>query len=137
MKAAVVVDDSLPVGLIANSAAVLGITLGATHPEIVGPDVVDRSGRTHPGITGLPIPILHATQDQIVEIADKATASDALSVVGFTDVAQRCKSYDEYEKQLSVVESAALVYRAVLLVGEKRAVNKLVGSLPLVRDKNA
>ena len=35
-KCVIVMDEGLPLGLIANTAAILGITLGKTLPEVVG-----------------------------------------------------------------------------------------------------
>ena len=39
-----VLDENLPLGLLANTAAILGITLGKHMPEAVGADVLDGSG---------------------------------------------------------------------------------------------
>ena len=44
-KCVIVMDEGLPLGLIANTAAILGITLGKTLPEVVGAAV---EGDTHP-----------------------------------------------------------------------------------------
>ena len=35
-KCVIVVDQELPMGLIANTSAIMGITLGMIHPEVVG-----------------------------------------------------------------------------------------------------
>ena len=37
-KCVIVVDEELPLGIIANTAVILGITLGKTMPEAVGPE---------------------------------------------------------------------------------------------------
>ncbi len=49
-KCVMVIDEQLPLGIIANTAAVMGITLGKAMPEVVGEDVRDESGHTHLGI---------------------------------------------------------------------------------------
>ena len=46
-KCVMILDESLPLGLIANTAAIMGITLGKQLPEVVGADVADRSGNLH------------------------------------------------------------------------------------------
>ena len=46
-KCVMVIDAALPLGLIANTAAMLGVTIGQRHPQIVGGDVGDASGKTH------------------------------------------------------------------------------------------
>ena len=43
-KCVMVIDEQLPLGIIANTAAVMGITLGKAMPEVVGADVRDESG---------------------------------------------------------------------------------------------
>ena len=44
-KCVIVVDEELPLGIIANTAVILGITLGKTMPEAVGPDDRKESSR--------------------------------------------------------------------------------------------
>jgi len=45
-----VIDEELPLGVIANTAAIMGITLGKKMPEVVGANVTDKSGCEHLGI---------------------------------------------------------------------------------------
>ena len=45
-KCVMVIDESLPLGIIANTAAIMGITLGKKMPEVVGADVTEI-GRAH------------------------------------------------------------------------------------------
>mgnify|MGYP003220600810 CR=1 FL=1 len=49
-KCVMVIDEQLPIRIIANTAAVMGITLGKAMPEVVCADVRDESGHTHLGI---------------------------------------------------------------------------------------
>ncbi|NBB90150.1 MAG: DUF2000 family protein [Spirochaetes bacterium] len=133
MKATIVVNSSMPIGLIANTAAVLGVSLGGARPEIIGHDVVDASGTTHPGITGLPIPILSADDSRLKQLVLAARTNEELQVVPFNDIAQKCRSYSDYEASLSTSETRELSFLGVLLVGTKRSVSSLVGSLPLLK----
>ena len=87
----VVYDEQLPLGIIANTAAVIGITLGKAMPEVVGADVRDESGHTHLGIIEFPVPILRGSPE------------------------------------------STLQYFGVAVCGAKKKVNKLTGSLPLLR----
>lgn len=59
-----VLDENLPLGLLANTAAILGITLGKHMPEAVGADVLDGSGKAHLGIIMFPVPILRAMRNR-------------------------------------------------------------------------
>lgn len=63
MKIVMVINKELPIGLIANTAAVLGISAGKIYEEIVGDDIQDSDGNIHTGITTKTIPILEGTTE--------------------------------------------------------------------------
>lgn len=71
-KCVMVIDGSLPLGIIANTAAILGITLGKKLPEVVGPDVIDQSGNEHSGIIEFPVPILRGSPEVIRQIRENS-----------------------------------------------------------------
>lgn len=134
-KVAIVVDGALPAGLAANTAAVLMLSIGNLVEGLLGPDLKDADGSTHVGITTMPIPILTADAGLVKEIRNKA-ANDAdgeLVVVDFTDRAQRTKTYDDYARLLEVASDADLRYLGVALYGPRKPVQRLTGSLPLLR----
>ena len=56
-----------------------------------------------------------------------------LTVVDFSDLAQGCKTYEEFIEKMSGVPESELQYFGVAICGEKKKVNKLTGSLPLLR----
>ena len=97
-KCVMVLDENLPLGLLANTAAILGITLGKHMPEAVGADVLDGSGKAHLGIIMFPVPILRGDAEQIRAIREILYGVDYqdVIVVDFSDVAQCCKNYGEY-----------------------------------------
>ena len=70
-KCVIVMDEGLPLGLIANTAAILGITLGKTLPEVVGAAVEDASGQSHLGIIEFPVPILRSTSEAIKVLRER------------------------------------------------------------------
>ncbi|MEC4630029.1 DUF2000 family protein, partial [Bacillus safensis] len=51
----------------------------------------------------------------------------------FSDVAQSCQVYDEYEAKAARTPEDGHSYLALLLCGPKKQVNKLTGSMPLLR----
>lgn len=69
-----ILDESLPRGLLANTAAIMGITLGKKLPEVVGADVTDRSGSTHLGIIEFPVPVLRGSREHIRQIRESSTS---------------------------------------------------------------
>ena len=78
-KCVMVIDENLPLGIIANTAAIMGITLGKKMPEVVGADVIDQSGNEHLGIIEFPVPILKGTPETIKEIREKLYQPDFLN----------------------------------------------------------
>lgn len=101
-KCVMVIDETLPTGLIANTAGIMGITLGKEMPDTVGPDVTDKTGCSHRGIIQFPVPILKADGAKIRELRKQLYRPEyaELTVVDFSDTAQSCKTYDELSIRL-------------------------------------
>ena len=57
-KCVMVIDEELPAGVIGNTCAILGATLGKQLPQHIGEDVTDGSGNSHMGIIDLPVVLL-------------------------------------------------------------------------------
>ncbi len=134
-KSVMIIDEALPLGIIANTAAILGITLGKKRPDIVGCDVTDQNGNAHLGIIAFPIPVLKGNKDSIQEIRQRLYTSDFndVTVVDFSDLAQGCNDYDEFIDLMAGAPEADLQYMGVAICGPKKKVNKLTGSMPLLR----
>lgn len=135
LKCVMVIDENLPLGLISNTAAVMGMTLGKLFPEAVGHDVYDQTGQRHLGIVGVPIPILKGNPGLIKELREKLYQAefDGLAVVDFSDVAQSCKNYDEFTDKMAAMPESGLNYFGLAICGHKKQVNKLTGNMPLLR----
>ena len=134
-KCVMVIDEHLPLGIIANTAAIMGITLGKKMPEVVGADVTDKTGNEHLGIIEFPVPILKGTPASIKTIREKLYEPDFadLTVVDFSDLAQSCKTYEEFIGKMKVAPEADLTYFGIAICGPKKKINKLTGSMPLLR----
>lgn len=134
-KCVMVIDENLPLGIIANTAAIMGITLGKEMPEVVGANVTDQGGNQHLGIIEFPVPILKGNPDLIKEIREKLYQPDFrdLTAVDFSDLAQGCKTYDEFMEKMEHTSENTLRYFGLAICGPKKKVNKLTGSMPLLR----
>ena len=130
-KCVIVVDEELPLGIIANTAVILGITLGKTIPEAVGPDVIDQTEKSHLGIIKFPVPVLKSSAEKLKYIREQLFHD--LLVVDFSDLAQSCKTYDDFIQKMTQVPESALKYFGLAICGSKKKVAKLTGSLPLLR----
>ena len=134
-KCVIVIDETIPLGILANTAAILGITLGRHIPELVGEDAIDASGQTHLGIIKIPVPILKGNKEILRELRERLYTSDFddIIVADFSDVAQGCNIYSEYLQKVSTVSETEHTYLGIIICGNKKKVNKLTGSMPLLR----
>jgi predicted phosphoribosyltransferase len=115
-RCVIVVDAALPPGLAANAAAVLALTLGATHP----------------GLIPIGLPVLAADGAQLARIRAKALAR-GLAVAGFPAAGQQTTNYDEFTANVAATDTEALEWLGLALWGERRAVGRVTGSLGLLR----
>lgn len=133
-KCVMVIDSELPTGLISNTAAVLALTLGKRVEGIIGPEVYDADGRTHAGITTMPIPILKGDKAKIKELRDTVDRDyPDLLLIDFSNAAQTTKRYEDYTEKIAQFTREDLEYLGISLYGDKKTVNKLTGSLGLLR----
>lgn len=135
MKVVMVIDKELPLGLIANTAAVLGASLATMADDLVGTDTVDGDGCVHKGITTRNIPILGADKGQIKLIRDRLYGEEFADVaaVDFNNIAQRSLDYDNYTTLLAQTPGEVLAYLGVCLFGPAKKVNRLTGNIGLLR----
>jgi len=134
-KCVLVMDATLPLGVAANTAAILGITLGKRLPETVGPDVFDRDGIRHLGIIEFPVPVLRGSRETLRTLREALCQPDyeELTVVDFSDLAQGCRTYSAFIERMGQAPHASLQYLGLAICGPKKQVNRLTGSLPLLR----
>lgn len=131
-KCVMIIDESLSPGETANVAAVLGITLGRLVPEAVGRDVRDGVGGLHSGVIEVPVPILKADRAALGRLRLRLCEArySELAAADFTELAQSCKTYDEYIDKMSY--ASELNYIGLAIYGDRKKVNSLTGNLPLL-----
>ncbi len=133
MKTVIIIDESLPNGLAANTAAVLGISLGEAFPDIVREPAFDSAGNEYAGITSQVIPVLAASEDKLREIVQAAQSDEMLKLIPFTKIAQKSRDYDSYKEELARAVPEAVSFSGIALAGTDRKVSRMTGSLPLLR----
>ena len=133
-KCVIVIDQYLPVGVIANTAAVLSINLGKMIPEMVGHDHKDYAGNNHHGITTMAIPILKSSSTLLKELRQAVKAYEPdLTVIDLITATQTTKSYADYVNQYENTPLDRLEYLGLALYGELKVVKKFTGSLGLLK----
>ncbi|WP_042144303.1 DUF2000 domain-containing protein [Paucisalibacillus sp. EB02] len=135
IKCVLLIDSELPLGYLANTAAVLALTIGKRAEGIIGPDVVDGSGQIHTGITTIPLPILKTTREDLQALKQKISseAFQDLLVVYFSNAAQTTNNYEEYIQKIATYTREDLHYLGIALYGDRKKINKLTGNLSLLR----
>lgn len=135
MKCVIIIDESLPLGVIANTSAILGITLGKNIPSIVGENVNDASNKSHLGIIKMPVPILKGSRELLRKLREKLYTRnfEDIIVVDFSDIAQSCNVYSEYIQKVSTISEEEHNYLGIAIYGSKKKINSLTGSIPLLR----
>lgn len=134
-KCVLIIDESKPLGIMANITSILSISLGKIRPDIVGENNVDANGNMHCGLIQVPVPILKASSEKINELRNTLFSEEYsdITCVDFSNVAQDCMTYEDYTNTMNASSNDSLVYMGLALVGNKKKVNKLTGSLALLR----
>ena len=134
-KCVMVIDSALPLGLIANTAAMLGISIGKLHPEMIGADVTDATGYVHTGISTYPISMLKGDEQLLRELRLRLFEPEfsGLTAVDFSDVAQKINVYADFVQKSSETPESDHHYYGIALFGDKKKINRLTGMLPLLR----
>ncbi len=135
MKCVMIIDNKLPSGIIANTTAALGISLASSIEGLTGADLTDREGRIHEGITNIPIPVLALEKNELKEKYDSLLESDDedLKIIGFSDVAQKSSDYDDYGLTLKDKGKDDISYLGICIYGPRKKVNRITGSLKMLR----
>lgn len=135
MKCVMIIDSELPIGIVANTSAILGITLGKHIPEQIGEDVTDASGQSHLGIITIPVTILRGDKETLKDLRKRLYSPEFadLITVDFSDVAQSCNVYSEYISKASIATEQDHTYFGIVIYGNQKKVNKLTGFMPLLR----
>ena len=134
-KCVVIIDETLPIGMAANTAAILGLTIGKEEPSIIGPVVTDGAGREHLGITIAPIPVLKGSRAVMMDLREKLYDPEYSDVkaVDFSETAAYSNSYRDYMERLAEQSGDAIRYIGIGLIGPKKKINRLTGGLPLLK----
>lgn len=131
-KIVMVVRDGLSPSVTANATAVLGLSLGARLPHLLGADGKDASGGIHAGLNTHPVPVVVADAAQLGELHDKACTREDIIAIGFSEVARRARDYATYLDNLATTPDHQLEYVAVALFGPRNRITALTKRFPLL-----
>ena len=133
-RIAIIVDPSLPIGLLANTVAAIGIGLGAAAPAFGNVVLTDAAGRSIHTSADRPVPILQAPAEQIARLLIAAEpAPEGGRIVAFPQFARGLHAFADYQAAFPARDLAHEVIDGLGLAGPAKWVTSLTGSLKLLR----
>lgn len=132
-KLALVLRDDLPANVAVNAAAVLGLSMGARLPQLLGADGTDADGGRHPGLHTHPVPILSAPAETLRHLHVQARRRPDTLTVGFSEVARAARVYEDYLQTLADTPADGIGYVGLLVYGPRKHVTALTKRLPLLQ----
>lgn len=123
-------NQQLPAGKAANAAAVLAMTLGQRHPELIGEPLEVADGKSYPGLIPLGISVLSASEQDLSRLLVEGRAK-ACDMTIFPEDGQQTTNYAEFRQAVALKTEPQLVLLGIAIAGEKKVVRKLVGKLNL------
>jgi Protein of unknown function (DUF2000) len=131
-KWAIVVDTTIPAGLMANAVACVAASTGARVEGLIGPGGPDASGQPHPGLPWAGCTVLGGPAEEIAAVRARAAASDGVLVADMPASAQTNRVYDDYLAELAGTKPDDLRVCAFSVFGPRNRVDKLVKKLALL-----
>lgn len=134
MHVAIIVDSSLPIGLIANTVATIGIGIGSIESGLGGTALTDAVGRTVRTSSNRPVPILQANAEVIGALLLRALPAPTDSViVPFPKFARNLHQFAEYLNEFPLRDLEGEIIEGIGLAGPEKWVRSLTGNLKLLR----
>lgn len=122
----IVLDAGLAPGRAANAAAVMALTVGQRHSELVGPPLIDACDLEHPGLIPIGIAVLAASQAELSALRQQASTVPDIDIVDFPAQGQQTKDYDEFRRVVASLTTDEITYVGIALIGKKKPIAKLV-----------
>ena len=133
-RIAVVVDPSLPRGLLANTVAAIAVGIGAAEQSLGNAILTDGLGRSIHNSSNLPVPILEAPAEAIGALLMKALPGpDGARIVAFPQRARALHAFADYAALFPTLDLAGETIEGLGLAGPDKWVRSLTGSLKLLR----
>ena len=131
MRIAIVLNESLGVGYLANASACIASGLYANESQALGHEI-QAIGFTYAAITKIPCLILKQNRKPWKELLARAL-KNKLKYVVFTNEAQSTTSYEEYETRVKgkAIDDVEVIGFGV--IDEDQSVTKFSGDLALLR----
>ncbi|HEY7890097.1 MAG TPA: DUF2000 domain-containing protein [Steroidobacteraceae bacterium] len=133
-RIAVIVDPSLPLGLIANTVATIGIGIGAAEVAFGNTPLTDATGRNVLTSANRPVPILQASSATIGALLLRALpAPEGGLLVPFPRFARNIRLFADYLAEFPRRDLRGEAIEGLGMAGPAKWVKSLTGDLKLLR----
>ena len=134
LRLAIVIDPTLPIGLLANTVGAIAIGLGAGQPGLGGVDLADLNGDQAACSADRPVPILQANPATMGNLLTKARARQSGDdLVVFPAFARTLHDFDDYLAAYPERDLRQEKIDGIGFCGASKWVKSLTGSLRLLR----
>ncbi len=131
MKIAIVLNEKLGPGLLANAAACITSGLFNKEADLLGIEIQGKDITFIP-ITKIPILILKKQNKAWSELLGRAK-KHALKYMLFTKEGQSTTSYEEYIERVNSKDISQIEVVGIGVLGDDKLVSRFSGDLPLLR----
>lgn len=133
-RIAVIVDPSLPLGLLANTVATIGIGIGAAAPGFGNSTLTDLTRRSVQTSANRPVPILQASPEGIGTLLLRAfPVPDGGILVPFPRFARNIHLFADYLADFPQRDLGKEIIEGLGVAGPGKWVKSLTGNLKLLR----
>lgn len=129
---AVVIGESLPVGRQVNAAACVTAAIAASASTLLAHGWPDASDSEHLGLPWAGCSVYAADLTRVRRVRAGAACAAGVLVAAMPRAEQLTHVYDEYRAVLSETATESIDYAAVRVLGPRKAISKLFGSLQLL-----
>ena len=131
MKIAIVFNEELGKGHLANAAACIASGLFNKEDEILGPQI-EGDGFTYISITNIPILIVKKAGKTWKELLDRAKRNK-LKYMVFTKEGQSTTNYDSYVERVTGKPIDSVEVIGIGVLGDEQQVTRFSGDLGLLK----
>src|SRR5258708_33154536 len=110
LRTVIVIDRELPIGRAANAAAILAVSLGATDPNMPGPELTDADGGLHRGLFPDGLPILAAKAGELSRVRGQAAGLAEILLIGFTAAGPTPTNHDQLPARVAYAPPQQISY---------------------------
>lgn len=132
-RIAIIVNPSVPIGMLGNAIAVVSIGIGASAPQLGGHPLTDGVGRSFRSSAVVAVPVLQASPAEMLMLLDQCRLASGIdTTVAFPEFARGVHDFATYRDKLGGLDLTAEPLASIGVAGDTGAVKRLTKRLRLL-----